>query len=210
MLNTRKTATQARGRARREELLDAAQDLLATHMIDSLSLGDIARHAGAAKGSAYHFFTNVQDLYAALVQKIGSELCLLLDEPIQEPVTCWQDVVSICIDRGVLYYAHNPAARQLLIGPKTPPEIKRRDRANDIDLGRSLENQINTLFELPNIADRSVLFFRAIEITDLMFCLSMMDNGEITPAMAAEAKKASIAYLEVYIPKSLGSRIGPV
>jgi hypothetical protein len=41
-------------------------------------------------------------------------------------------------------------------------------------------------------------FYYFIEITDLMFALSLVEHGEITPAMLAEAKRAGVAYLATY------------
>jgi hypothetical protein len=41
-------------------------------------------------------------------------------------------------------------------------------------------------------------FYYFIEITDLMFTLSMVEHGKITPAMRREAKRAGVAYLESY------------
>jgi hypothetical protein len=44
---------------------------------------------------------------------------------------------------------------------------------------------------------RSAFYF-FIVITDLMFTLSIIEFGKITPAMLAEAKRAGVAYLETY------------
>ncbi len=203
LLTTRKSTTQARGRARREELLAAIRELLASVELDALSLGDVAAHAGVAKGSAYHFFANIHDLYTDVVRVIGEELCAEILRPIRKPMSSWQDVVAVGIERGVQYYDRDAAARQLLIGPKTPPDVKRCDRDNDIELGKTFETQISKFFILPDEAKRPEIFFRAVEIADLMFCLSMMEHGKITTEMAEEAKKAAIAYLEIYIPKYL-------
>ncbi|MDA5193031.1 TetR/AcrR family transcriptional regulator [Govanella unica] len=207
LLSTRKSTTQARGRARRDILLQAARQLLETVELDALSLGDVAAHANVPKASAYHFFANIHDLYIDLVREIGGELREQLADPIPEPMARWQDVVAFSIARGVRYYETNPAARQLLIGPKTPPDIKRSDRANDIELGKLFASQVEQFFQLPDLEEQPVLFFRAVEIADLMFCLSMMDSGRVTAAMGEEATKAAIAYLEIYIPKILPPRM---
>jgi hypothetical protein len=42
-------------------------------------------------------------------------------------------------------------------------------------------------------------FYYFIEITDLIFTLSVIEYGEITPAMLAEAKRAGIGYLSTYL-----------
>ena len=44
-------------------------------------------------------------------------------------------------------------------------------------------------------------FYYFIEITDLMFMLSMIENNRITHAMTAEAKRAGVSYLGSYFLK---------
>ncbi|TNF01894.1 MAG: TetR/AcrR family transcriptional regulator [Sphingomonadales bacterium] len=199
----RKTHMQARGRLRRQQLLDAARLLLETHELDELSLGDVAAQAGVPKGSAYHFFDNISSVYAGLSAAMGQEL---LDDQLRlmdGPINSWMDVVGVAIDRGVNFFNTHKAARQLLLGPKSPPEIKRSDRNNDYEIGRSFQLNIGRYFQLPVFPDRDRIFYHAVEIADLMFCLSVSDDGIITPEMCEEAKKVACAYLGLYIPAFL-------
>jgi hypothetical protein len=122
----------------------------------------------------------------------------------------WPDVVRILIRRGVAFYNSNRPSRQLQIGPKTPPELKLRDRRSDLALGAIYQQQINAFFELPALPEASQVFFRAVEIADLMFGLSVLESGEITPAMGAEAERATIAYLATYLPVKLRRRRRPL
>jgi len=78
-----------------------------------------------------------------------------------------------------------------------------RDRASDVALGKVFEDNVASVFKLPVIAGRSALFFRAVEIADLMFCLSMLEHDRVTRTYGAQAKRAAIAYLESYLPKRL-------
>ena len=54
-------------------------------------------------------------------------------------------------------------------------------------------------FELPDSDEMQRAFYYFIEITDLIFTLSVIEHGEITPAMLAEAKRAGVGYLGSYI-----------
>jgi hypothetical protein len=94
----------------------------------------------------------------------------------------------------------------LQIGPKTPPELKLRDRRSDLALASIYQQHINTFFELPELPDASQVFFRAVEIADLMFGLSVLETGKITEAMGAEAERATVAYLATYLPATLRRR----
>src|SRR5262245_32632424 len=196
MLETRRGSLHVRGIERRKRLLEAARALLSERELDDISLGDVAARAGVPKGSAYHFYEDIGDLYASRLVNLQTERIEDQRRPIRSRIDRWQDVITVLTKRGMKYYNSNPAARQLQIGPKTPPELKRRDRQSDAAIGRLFEEHIGTLFQLPDIPNRTQVLFRAVEIADLMFGLSVLDEGTITNEMCAEAQRAMTAYLE--------------
>jgi AcrR family transcriptional regulator len=174
--------------------------------MDEISLGDVAKHAKVPKGSAYHFYSNIVDVYASLVALHDKDLHTLMSAPIRKRVKNWREIMEILLDRAAVFYFRNPSARQLLVGPKTLPELKMRDRQNDVLIGKVFEDHVTATFVLPALPQRSEIFFRAVEIADLMFCLAMLSRGEITDEMTSEAKRAAIAYLESYISPALPRR----
>jgi AcrR family transcriptional regulator len=203
LFGTRKSTLRVRGIARRKLLLDSARALLEERELDEISLGDVAARAGVPKGSAYHFYDDIRDLYAALLALTEEELLAAQRLPITQPVRGWPDVVRVLIRRGVAFYDGNRASRQLQIGPNTPPELKLRDRRSDITLGAIYQQQLEVFFELPPLPNLPQIFFRAVEIADLMFCLSVLETKGITQEMSDEAARASIAYLGTYLPEKL-------
>jgi AcrR family transcriptional regulator len=206
LLSTRKSTLRKNGIARRQQLLQAARTLLDSRDLDQLSLGDIAAAAKIPKGSAYHFYDDIKDLYASLLAGLEEELLAILDAPIRGKVRNWQHIVEILNERGVRFYAGSRASTQLQIGPKVPTDLKLRDRKNDAAVGKIYEGHIDALFELPQIPDRSTIFFRAVEIADLMFSLSVLEHGRITPEMANEATLAMCAYLGCYLAEDMPRR----
>jgi AcrR family transcriptional regulator len=203
---TRRKSLHARGIERRKRLLESARTLLSSRELNELTLSDVAAHAQIGKGSAYFFYADIDDLYASLQAVQHAELIAVLKQPIRKPVRRWQDVVVALNARGMQYYSRNPAARQLQIGPRTSPDLKLSDRQSDVRLGRLYEQHLETFFTLPALEAREKIFFRAVEIADLMFSLSVLEHGTITPAMCAEADRAAIAYLESYLTASLPRR----
>ncbi|MDB6092191.1 MAG: transcriptional regulator, TetR family [Gammaproteobacteria bacterium] len=203
LLGTRKSSLRQRGIARRDKLLAAAETLLQSREMDAISLGDVALQAKVPKGSAYHFYLNIVDVYASLVALYDKELQAIMTAPIRSAVGAWSEVVEILLDRAGEFYLRKPSARQLLIGPKTLPELKMRDRQNDVVIGRIFEDQVANFFVLPVVPNRSEVFFRSVEIADLMFCLSMIGHGLITEEMTQEAKRGAVAYLGSYFPAKL-------
>jgi AcrR family transcriptional regulator len=194
------------GMARRQLLLNTARRMLRTTRLADLSLGEVARRAKVAKGSAYFFYEDVNALLASLAGVIDKELQEVLREPVSGRVTSWQDIFRLMFERGVAFLESDPAACQLTIGVDTTPALKLLDRTNDIALARIFDEQISWVFELPPIPDRPKLFFRAVELADVMLCLSMVEHGRISREYVEEATRAAIAYLQTYIPPKLPRR----
>jgi len=194
-------ATQARGRARRAELLETGRTLLASHTLDQIGMIAIAEAAGIPASSAYHFFPEVGDLWKELVRTIA--LAKVEDEPQAPEADEWETLVEGALD----YYQHvfntDRAARQLMLGPRTPPDIKHAGCKEDFRFGAALWMAIRSQFVLPELADSRELFFKALLVADVFFSLSVADHDRVTDAALREAKLAVIAYLRAYLPKRL-------
>ncbi len=55
---------------RKEEILDAAQNLFYSQGFDNTSINQIIDHVGIAKGTIYHYFTSKFDLLDAVVERL--------------------------------------------------------------------------------------------------------------------------------------------
>ena len=192
--------TRAPGRKRRQQLLDAAYDLLCENEIEDISFRDIAKRAGIPEGSAYHFFANRFDLFAELAGVLSEKFSRAHERsvPASRRKTR-RELIEHLVDVGARIYAKTPPARQLLIGGKTPFEVKQADRENDRDVADAMRKSCARYFDIPDTDEVRDAFYYFIEITDLMFTLSIVEHGKITPAMLKEAKRAGVAYLESYI-----------
>ena len=194
------SATRKRGRERRKLLLKAAYDLLCARPVEDISFRDIADQAGVPEGSAYHFFANRFDVFSALAKELSDQFV----EAHRRRVPAsrrksWRALAEHLVDVGAEVYAANPPARQLLIGGKTPPEVKQADRLNDRAVGEVMYEVFAEHFELPETDEMRKAFYYFIEITDLIFTLSVIEHGEITSEMLAEAKRAGTGYLGSYL-----------
>jgi AcrR family transcriptional regulator len=198
----RKGITHARGRERRQLLLDAAKALLQERRLDEVALPDVASAADIPKSSAYHFFADLNALYAELAATLDAELNVVLAEQI-EAVAEWKDIVQTIISRAATYFRANRSAQQLMFGPTTPPDIKRSSRSADMRHGAVLSDQIKIQFQLSDFPNQDKVFFRAVEIIDLMFGLSMLEFDELRDDMIEEAYRAAVAYLLLYLPPQL-------
>ncbi|MEM7741184.1 MAG: TetR/AcrR family transcriptional regulator [Pseudomonadota bacterium] len=181
-------------------MISAAYDLLCELPIEDVSFRDIAERADVPEGSAYHFFANRYDVFAALAKSLSD----VFVEAHRKPVLAskrktWRALAEHLIDVGAEVYDQNPPARQLFIGGKAPPEIKQADRINDRAVGRVMFELVHEHFAIPDTEEIRNAFFYFIEITDLIFTLSVIENGTITSGMLSEAKRAGVAYLASYL-----------
>ncbi len=195
---------QARGIRRRELIKSAAKELLGEMDIAEITFADVAERAKLPKSSAYHFYANIDEVFAEVAVEYNNTLLDILSElPQQSQVQHWWDIVDIQVDRAIAFYGREEAARQLIISGKTSAEIKQKDRNNDQNMSTNLYHILNTFFELPAIDNRSDIFYIWVEIVDLIFTMSQMKYGFITPGMAGEAKRAAKAYLGTYLAEDL-------
>lgn len=202
---SRKSSTQARGRARREALLGAARTLLTERTLAQIELSDVAALAGIPKSSAYYFYGDIHALYAELAALHDEELNDAFAAPMPR-LKDWEAVIGLLIDRAADYFFENSSACQLMFGPQTPPDIKWISRSADKTHSAVFEEQIDRQFLMPEFPDRDRVFFRAVEAADLMFGLSILEFGALTELMVEESKIMACAYLRVYIPPILPRR----
>ena len=57
---------------RRDQILDAANALFAERGYDAVSIEDIARSAGVARGLVHHYFGGRKEVYLALLERVGA------------------------------------------------------------------------------------------------------------------------------------------
>jgi AcrR family transcriptional regulator len=62
-------AEAAEDNAKRRQIVDGARSVFLARGFDAASMGDIAKAAGVSKGTLYVYFTNKEELFAAIVQE---------------------------------------------------------------------------------------------------------------------------------------------
>lgn len=191
--------TRAPGRKRRQDLVTAAYELLCEEEIENISFRDIASRAKVPEGSAYHFFANRFDVFAELSLKLNDDFAAAHEKPVPPSKRkTWDTLAEHMVDIGAKKYAESRPARQLFIGGKTPMEVKQADRRNDRDVAAAMHRSFSRYYDIADSEAMRDVFYYFIEITDLMFALSLVEHGKITRPMLKEAKRAGVAYLSTY------------
>ncbi|UQA97204.1 TetR/AcrR family transcriptional regulator [Streptomyces halobius] len=101
-----------RSQARRAELIATGRKLFADTSYDALSMDDIARHAGVAKGLIYYYFTNKRGYYLAIIDDAVAELV--------ERAAATHDLPPVervrhTVDGYLRYAQHNQAAYRAIV-----------------------------------------------------------------------------------------------
>jgi AcrR family transcriptional regulator len=205
-MTVKRAKFQNRGNERRKLLTDACRRLLAGTHVGQFGLAEVAAEAGVPKTSVYHFFPRIDDVLAAVAVEIADDLLDWLAVPPAGPFGAWSDVVLGFVEQGRAFYAQCPAALEIQLGPYAPADIKNRDRENDVSIGLVLRAAIARHFVVPDLPDLEGALFRAIEIADLMFMLSVREHGGLTDFYVQEAARAAVAYLALYLPPVLPPR----
>ncbi|WP_300538655.1 TetR/AcrR family transcriptional regulator [Sphingosinicella sp.] len=196
--------TQARGRARREALLQAARELLQERGIDDITLPMVSESAGIPSSSTYHFFPDLRELFKELARTISNEM--VSREPVIDADASWQAIIGTFLSASADYFNADASARQLILGPRTTPDIRQAGCHDDFRFGVQLHAALSERFHLPSLAEPVAIFYRAIVIADAFFALSVLEDGVITRHMLDEAVRGATAYLGNYLPPVLQSK----
>lgn len=201
------SAVQSRGVARREALIKAAIELLETNEPQSISFREIAKAADVPEGSAYHFYANKYDLFAAVASEMSEVFLEAQSRSIRrKPISTWHDVVDVLVERGAEIYRSNTVARTLLIGSTVPPEIKQVDSANNLKIAMVMKERFEEYFILPDIPEFERKLFYFIEMTDLLFSINLRETGDVQDEIVEEAKRVGRGYLSTYLPSVLTNK----
>lgn len=114
MNNSQQRGTTGRSQVRRAELIAIGRKLFADTSYDALSMDDIAKHAGVAKGLIYYYFKSKRGYYLAIVEDSVAELVARAGADSDVPNA---ERVRRTID-GYLHYAehHQAAYRTIVTG----------------------------------------------------------------------------------------------
>ncbi|HEY0938951.1 MAG TPA: hypothetical protein VGE08_02535 [Steroidobacter sp.] len=197
--STEARATQRRGDARREQLLQAAMTLLETRDFPDVTFVAVCEKAGIPHGSARYFYPDMLALLRGLLGELGKRHDEEIERPLRGKATqSLQALLGTLIARSARFQNNNPVCAKLTIGGHMPPEIKRLDRDADWKRARFVLRKLDEYFLLPPHRDNERVAYYAIEVVDTAFMLSFRECGEVTPWWVRQAKRCSLAAFEAH------------
>ncbi|MCG7521950.1 TetR/AcrR family transcriptional regulator [Ruegeria sp. Ofav3-42] len=203
-----KRGPQARGLARRLKLEAAAETLLERGDIDQISLADVAKEAGIPVASAYSFYSNISDLFAALQITHTEWMFDEVERAIKpEAAQAWSEIIEQIIDGFTRCLRDSRVLQQLRLSHKVLPEVRYAEgRPRGVDFAERVHTMIDQGFELPEIEGGLKPFVVMLDIAEAVLVSEFIRSNELPKGTALEAKRATIAYLNLYIPAILPRR----
>ncbi len=192
---------QARGARKFERILDAAHDLLGERALGEFGLRDVAKHAGVASGSVYHFFPNNEVLYVALVDRYNRRFVGMINAPVDDDAfTTWHELISLHFENAREYMNSNAQARSLILGSGRSWQSRESDSMGDSNIANALVEALAAKFRLPEYPPPTDLVYLALRILEGFWELSVRQHDFITNDIARETTRAVNAYLGLYWP----------
>uniref|UniRef100_A0AAU2VDR5 TetR/AcrR family transcriptional regulator n=1 Tax=Streptomyces sp. NBC_00003 TaxID=2903608 RepID=A0AAU2VDR5_9ACTN len=112
MNNSQQGGTTERSQVRRSELIATGRKLFADTSYDALSMDDIAKHAGVAKGLIYYYFKSKRGYYLAIVEDSVADLVSRAGSDTDLPRA---ERVHRTIEGYLLYAQHHQAAYRTIV-----------------------------------------------------------------------------------------------
>ena len=113
---------QERGQKRYEELLDAAERVIAEVGVEAMTTNEVAARAGAGMGSLYHFFANKEAIVQALAERYVRAM-LPLTAYAQQPELAklsLAEMVDAIVDPLAGFFRRAPAYRHVFHAAHPP------------------------------------------------------------------------------------------
>ena len=101
---------------RREQILDAANELFAERGYSDVTIGDIAQGSGVARGLVHHYFGGRNEVYVALLERLGG----VREEALRPPVG--RSARALVADSVSRWLDWTEANRTIYLGTIAPGE----------------------------------------------------------------------------------------
>lgn len=196
---------QARGEARRKQLLDAAIALLDERKLTDISLSDVAAKADIPLGSIYFHYKSVNELFGQVLVSFRDQLAEEIARPYKlNKSHQWGDLIEKAIDRIFTMSQTHKAFVRVALNRHAPVEVRYESgQKGGWEFVPLFEQVIARHFSFPEIPGIDRAFLNFVDIVDAMFVRSVEETGHVSKETLQEAKRAGVHYLRLYLPAYL-------
>ncbi len=201
MSTERKRKYQKRGRERRNHIIRTALEMLKTEDLEKLSLADVSARAEVPLSSLYHFFPDVQSLWAALIPVYYAAMLEHWRKNVSvEEIKTWQELLDRMLRLSAAFYVKYPEYQQLILGGKTPAHFRHSQTVKGDVTVRVIQRVMAEQLELPHFEGQTRVYTNAFQIAEHFYTLSVIRHGRVLEETIVESQRAVRAYLSLYLP----------
>ena len=93
---------------KRQQILQAAEKLLANRRFHEVTLGEVARVAAVGKGTIYQYFEDKEDLFFQVTSGAFDKLCGLLTRNVPDRAPFEERLRNACVQVAAFFRRHRP------------------------------------------------------------------------------------------------------
>lgn len=196
----RNVPRQLRSRQRQQDLLDAAEEIIAEVGLDGLSMREVGRRADLPIASIYHYYPSASALVRALAERQLEMLAALVQGAFPPSFAGSADSDTLAtlavaiIDQLATHLSHNRAAPAIWNALKSNPELRSLDRADTERVAEALAPAIGALRPDASVPECTALAVIILETVATGMTFALESAQDVRPVYL-DALKTSIAAL---------------
>jgi AcrR family transcriptional regulator len=190
---------QYRGQKRVEEILDAAEQVIAEVGIEAATTNAIAARAGAGMGSLYHFFPDKAAIVEALASRYANTLRGLTQYATQPELARvpLARMVDAIIDPLVAFMTASPAYRYVFHATNRPGAPAQREQCLHDEVRGQVEHKMAARAPHTDPEQRRIHAMVAVEFVHRMLDFAWEVPAAQRPAVIAEIKRLLTLHAEM-------------
>lgn len=195
---------QQRSKARVARILAAADALLCEGGVEAVTAHGVAERAGVPPSSVYQYFPTPGSILFALAQQYSDFVIPIFDEYVKnKDYKDWKEIIKSITYVAMEFYSKYPQSAQLVFGYSRTKEIYETDKSLNETLAKYIIEFIGKNFILPSIHEIELKFVILIELSDVLWEISIRKYGTVTEKMRHEAYIMMTSYLGNFLPDRL-------
>ncbi len=194
----RRVPAQARSRRRVEDILDAAERLVAAVGVEAATTRAIAGAAGIPVASLYQYYGQKEDILLALAERDMAEMdAQVITDLAEIRVLTVAGLVTSVLGSFVSVYRRRPAFVQIYLRGRTNASVHEFGREHNRRVAGMLRDfAADAGLTEPDFPLTAALL--AVEAGDRVFQLAYADSAEGDPDLIAEGRSMLVRYLEPF------------
>jgi len=207
MANARREPQQERSRARVQQIIDAADMILATEGFDALTIRHLADVAEVPVGTIYQFFTDKTGVVDVIARRYLDRFAEVMAELVaRSEQTRFVDLVDGVLDAFIEMYRTNPGYLAIWMGRHLSPDLLEADRSNNELLADGLRQIIVAQGEVGDSEELHTICRTAVYVGDGLLQAAFRHQPDGDEALIAEAKRIERLYFEDALTRLTGTR----